>query len=90
MAYHCFALAECRLIDTAKVLADICNLSSESKTHQVFLYTIIIVSVAVVSVVLRITGKLLAGRISADDCIIVVAVLLTAVPAACIIRGKSL
>jgi hypothetical protein len=71
-------------LDTAKVQADICNFSNDSKTHEVYLYTGIVFSIAVIFVALRIAGKVLAKRVTPDDWIIIVAMLLTAIPCGCV------
>ncbi|KAF2650777.1 hypothetical protein K491DRAFT_608145 [Lophiostoma macrostomum CBS 122681] len=81
-------LANCSMEDTLnthKVRAAVCGLSRETKTHEVLVYTIAVFSVAVIFVTLRVAGKTLAKRLSIDDYMIMVAMLLTAVPFGCIL-----
>ncbi|KAH4063994.1 hypothetical protein HBI73_205670 [Parastagonospora nodorum] len=82
-------LANCTMQDSlgvSRVQADLCHLSSESKTQQVILYTGIVYSIAFVSVALRIAGKLLLKRLAWDDAVVVAALLLTAIPVACVLQ----
>jgi hypothetical protein len=81
-------LANCTMADTlktARVQADICGFSKESKCTQVFLYTGIVSSLAFLFVVLRIAGKFVSERLSWDDWVVVAAFLLTAVPIGCVL-----
>ncbi|OAL47711.1 hypothetical protein IQ07DRAFT_682501 [Pyrenochaeta sp. DS3sAY3a] len=81
-------LANCTMADTtgtARVQADLCDLSQESKRMQVFLYTGIVYSLAFLFVVLRIAGKMVSSRLSLDDIMVVAALLLTAVPLGCVL-----
>ncbi|KAF2786450.1 hypothetical protein K505DRAFT_343799 [Melanomma pulvis-pyrius CBS 109.77] len=81
-------LANCTMaesLDTAVVQADLCNMSNESKTGNVVLCTSIVFSIAVIFVGLRITGKVLAKRITPDDWVIVAALLLAALPCGCVL-----
>jgi hypothetical protein len=73
--------------DTARVQADLCNLSTESKKQKLILYTSIVYSIAFVSIFLRIIGKIVSKRLAWDDLAVVSALLLTAIPAGCIIRS---
>jgi hypothetical protein len=75
---------------TAVVQADLCNLSNESRTREVVLYTAIVFSIAVIFVALRLTGKIIAKRITPDDYILIAAMLLTAVPVGCVFASKSI
>ena len=50
------------------------------------LYTGIVYSIAFVSVALRIAGKLLLKRLAWDDAVVVAALLLTAIPVACVLQ----
>ncbi|RMZ71880.1 CFEM domain-containing [Pyrenophora seminiperda CCB06] len=82
-------LANCTMqesLQTARVQADQCSLSGESKRTEVFTYTIIVYSLAVLCVVLRIAGKLVSKRLSLDDYIVVFAILLSGLPVACVLR----
>lgn len=72
-------------LDTAKVQASLCSLSNDSATREVYLHTSIIFSIAVLFVALRMAGKILAKRISPDDWIILVAMLLTTIPCGCVL-----
>ncbi|KAH6619019.1 hypothetical protein C7974DRAFT_441660 [Boeremia exigua] len=89
-----YALAACMLanctmqdsLGTSRVQADLCNLSNESKTHQVILYTGIVYSIAFFAVALRIAGKLISKRLAWDDAVVVAALLLTAIPVACVLQ----
>lgn len=81
-------LANCTMADnlgTARVQADLCNLTEESKRTKVFLYTGIVYSLAFLSVALRIAGKIVSKRLALDDCIVITAWLLTAVPLGCVL-----
>ncbi|KAF2708615.1 hypothetical protein K504DRAFT_335103, partial [Pleomassaria siparia CBS 279.74] len=86
-------LANCTMsdsLDTAIVQADLCNLPNESKTREVVLYTSIVFSTAVIFVILRLAGKVLAKRITPDDYILTAAILLTAVPCGCVLFMTSM
>jgi hypothetical protein len=74
---------------TAVVQADLCNLSNESRTREVVLYTAIVFSIAIIFVALRLTGKIMAKRITPDDYILIAAMLLTAVPVGCVLTSKQ-
>jgi hypothetical protein len=74
---------------THKVRAAVCDLSHETQTHNVLVYTVAVFSIAVVFVALRVAGKMLAKRLSMDDYIIVGAMLLTAIPFGCILASKT-
>ncbi|KAF2821220.1 hypothetical protein CC86DRAFT_359936 [Ophiobolus disseminans] len=81
-------LANCTMADnlgTARVQAVLCDLPQESKRMEIFLYTGIVYSIATFFVVLRITGKIVSKRLSWDDCIVVAALLLTAIPVGCVV-----
>jgi hypothetical protein len=71
--------------DTSRVQRDLCNLSDESKTGEVILYTSIVYSIAFLSVALRITGKAVSKRLAWDDAMVVAALLLTAIPLGCVL-----
>lgn len=60
-----------------------CDLPDESKTKEVILYTSIVYSIAFFSVALRIVGKLVSRGLSWDDAVVVGALLLAALPLAC-------
>ncbi|KAF2678735.1 hypothetical protein K458DRAFT_376105 [Lentithecium fluviatile CBS 122367] len=82
-------LANCTMaesLDTAKVQADICRLADESKSGDVYIYTITTYSIAALFVTLRIIGKVAMKRLAMDDWIIVVALCLTAVPLGCVLE----
>ncbi|KAK1907659.1 hypothetical protein P3342_005987 [Pyrenophora teres f. teres] len=81
-------LANCTMqesLQTARVQADQCNLSIESKRTELFTCTIVVYSLAIVCVILRIAGKLISKRLGLDDYIVVFAILLSALPVACVI-----
>ena len=71
--------------DTSRVQRDLCNLSDESKTGEVILYTSIVYSIAFLSVALRIAGKAVSKRLAWDDAMVVAALLLTAIPLGCVL-----
>ncbi|KAF2642253.1 hypothetical protein P280DRAFT_422749 [Massarina eburnea CBS 473.64] len=73
-------------LDTAKVQKDLCNLSTDSKTRDVYIYTIVAYSIAIVFVVLRIIGRAVTNRLAYDDYIIVAALLVTAVPLGLVLK----
>ncbi|KAF2014114.1 hypothetical protein BU24DRAFT_441763 [Aaosphaeria arxii CBS 175.79] len=73
------------ILDTARVQAVMCNLSTEDKSHDVMLYISLNYAVAFTFVTMRFVGKLLSKRITPDDWIIVGAMLLAALPSGCII-----
>jgi hypothetical protein len=81
-------LANCTMSDTlgtAQVQSDLCNLPHESKRQEMFLYTSIIYSVAILLVALRIGGKIVSKHISMDDWIVIAALLLLALPVGCVL-----
>jgi hypothetical protein len=50
------------------------------------MYTGIVYSIAFVSVALRIAGKLILKKLAWDDAVVVAALLLTAIPVACVLQ----
>ncbi|OWY51244.1 cytidine and deoxycytidylate deaminase zinc-binding region [Alternaria alternata] len=79
-------LANCTMqdsLETARVQADLCNLSKESQRLDIFMWTGIIYSIAVVFVCLRIAGKLVNKRLALDDYIVVCAIVFCALPVGC-------
>lgn len=81
-------LANCTMqdsLDASRVQADLCNLSDESRTQEVILYSGIVYSIAFLSVVLRIAGKAVAKRLAWDDAMVVAALVLTALPLGCVL-----
>lgn len=72
---------------TARVQADLCHLPNESRRQELILYTSIVYSIAFVSVLLRIVGKIVSKRLAWDDCAVVLALLLTAIPVGCVVRS---
>ncbi|KAJ4987045.1 integral membrane protein (CFEM domain-containing protein) [Stagonosporopsis vannaccii] len=86
-------LANCTMADimrTTKVQADLCDLSNESQSRDVMLYTVCVYSFAFLSVMLRLSGKIISKRLSWDDAVVVAALLVTAVPLGCILAMASL
>jgi len=86
-------LANCTMqesLQTARVQAEQCKLSEDSKRMEVFTYTIIVYSLAILCVILRIAGKLISKKLSYDDYIVVFAILISALPVACVISSMSL
>jgi len=84
-------LANCTMqesLDTARVQAVLCDMSDESQRLDMFMWTGVIYSMAVVFVVLRIVGKLVNKRLAMDDYIVVFALVLCAVPAGCTLASK--
>lgn len=71
--------------DTSRVQRDLCDLSDESKTGELILYTSIVYSIAFLSVVLRIAGKAVSKRLAWDDAMVLSALLLTAIPLGCVL-----
>lgn len=83
-------LANCTMqdsLETARVQADLCNLSKESQRLDIFMWTGIIYSIAVVFVCLRIAGKLVNKRLALDDYIVVCAIVFCALPVGCAIAS---
>ncbi|KAF2024235.1 hypothetical protein EK21DRAFT_79147 [Setomelanomma holmii] len=81
-------LANCTMADTlgtARVQAEICGFSQESKRTEMFLYTGIVYSLGFLLVVLRLAGKFVSQRLSWDDWVVVAAFLLTALPLGCVL-----
>lgn len=62
-----------------------CDLSDESKTQEVILYTSIVYSIAFLSVTFRIVGKAVSKRLAWDDAMVVAALLLTVIPLGCVL-----
>ncbi|KAH7067230.1 hypothetical protein BKA63DRAFT_570543 [Paraphoma chrysanthemicola] len=72
-------LSNCTMADslgTAKVQADLCNLSHESRSSTLFVAFTIVFTMICVFVALRIANKLLTKRVKSDDYVIVVTLLL--------------
>jgi putative Ca2+/H+ antiporter (TMEM165/GDT1 family) len=57
-----------------------CHLSNDSKSWDVILYTCIVFSIALASVILRLIGKWASSRLSWDDAMVAGAILMTVVP----------
>jgi hypothetical protein len=80
-------LANCTMSDTlgaVKVQSDLCGFSQESKRMDMFVYTGIMYGLAIVLVVLRISGKILAKNFALDDCVVVAALVLVSLPVGCV------
>jgi hypothetical protein len=80
-------LENCTMADTqstARVQADFCNLSKESKRTEMFVYSSVMYAIGFTTVALRIAGKLVSKRLAWDDWILVVALLFTTVPLGCV------
>jgi hypothetical protein len=75
-------------IDTARVQSDLCNLSDDSQTTEVVLYTSIVYSIAVFFVVLRLIGKSLSKRISWDDLAVVGSLMTVTIPLGLVLHSK--
>lgn len=73
---------------TARVNADLCVLSDESQRRSVTVYTITVYAVALTLVMLRVAGKIFSERLAWNDAPIVAAVLLAAVPIACVLASE--
>ncbi|KAH7084021.1 hypothetical protein FB567DRAFT_551017 [Paraphoma chrysanthemicola] len=72
-------LSNCTMADslgTAKVQADLCNLSHESRSTTILVAFTIVFTMICVFVALRIANKLLTKRVKSDDYVIVVTLLL--------------
>ncbi|KAJ4987678.1 integral membrane protein (CFEM domain-containing protein) [Stagonosporopsis vannaccii] len=81
-------LSNCTMADnlgTARVNAELCMLSDESQRSSVIAYTIAVYTVAFTLVALRVAGKVVSTGVAWNDAPIVVAVLLAAVPIACVL-----
>lgn len=73
---------------TARVNADLCVLSDESQRSSVIAYTIALYVVALSLVALRVLGKIVSTGLAWNDAPIVAAVLLAAIPIACVLSSK--
>ncbi|USP75528.1 hypothetical protein yc1106_02802 [Curvularia clavata] len=73
-------------LDTARVQAAICHLPNDSKSHQVFVLTIIVYVICFVFVAARTAGKVVSKRITIDDYILVGTFLLAALPVGCALK----
>ncbi|KAF1960294.1 hypothetical protein CC80DRAFT_383297, partial [Byssothecium circinans] len=76
-------LANCTMADnlnTAKVQRDLCQLSNESRQHEVYIYTITTYTIATFCVILRLIGRVVTNKLAYDDYIIITALLLTTIP----------
>ncbi|EUC43356.1 hypothetical protein COCMIDRAFT_38676 [Bipolaris oryzae ATCC 44560] len=87
-------VANCTMQDSlgiARVQADVCNLSNDSKRQQLLTLTITVYVVCFICVVGRTAGKIISKRVGLDDYIVVGTWLLGQVPIACaltmIVRG---
>jgi hypothetical protein len=81
-------LANCTMSETlgsVKVQSSLCSFSHESKRTEMFMYTSIVYSVAIILVALRLAGKLVAKNLSLDDWIVISALLLLALPVGCVL-----
>jgi hypothetical protein len=86
-------LANCTMSDTlgtARVQSDLCNFPQESKRQEMFLYTGIVYSAAIILVALRIGGKIVSNHISLDDWIVVAALILLALPVGCVLAMTNI
>ncbi|KAI8941723.1 hypothetical protein NX059_002929 [Plenodomus lindquistii] len=86
-------LANCTMADTgrtARAQADICNLSDDSKRTDMFWYSGVVYTVAVLFVAARLAGKLVSGRISMDDYIVIAALVVAAIPLGCVLAMTRL
>ncbi|KAH6625218.1 hypothetical protein C7974DRAFT_196432 [Boeremia exigua] len=86
-------LANCTMADnlgTARVNAQMCVLSDESQRRDVIVYTITVYAVAVTLVVLRVAGKIASSKLAWNDAPIVAALLLAAVPIACVLAMANI
>jgi hypothetical protein len=81
-------LSNCTMSDTlgsVKVQSKICSFSQESKRTEMFMYTSIIYSMAILLVALRLAGKLVAKNLSLDDWVVIAALVLLALPVGCVL-----
>jgi hypothetical protein len=74
--------------DTARVQSDLCNLSDDSQTTQVVLYTTIIYSIAFIFVVLRLVGKTLSKGMSWDDLAVMGSLAIVSIPLGLVLDSK--
>ena len=75
-------------VDTAKIQANLCDFSHVSKTREQLIYTIVVYTIAAIFVGLRVAGKVLTKRLSPDDWVLVVAILLTAIPCGLVLASE--
>ena len=64
-----------------------CNLSNDSKSHELFLYTCICYPIAVFFIILRLFSKFMTNRVRKDDWIIVTSVILAGLPIGLIVKS---
>jgi hypothetical protein len=69
---------------TARVQANICNLSKESKRTEMFWYSSILYAIGFLTIALRIAGKIVSKRLAWDDWVLVGALLFITLPLACV------
>lgn len=69
-------------MNTAKIQKEYCHRSNESKQRDVYIYTIVTYTVATTFVGLRVISRIQVRKLAYDDCIVIVALLLTAIPVA--------
>lgn len=74
-------------LDTARVQAVICHLPNDSKSHRIFVLTIIVYAICFVFVAARTAGKVVSKRITMDDYIVVGTFLLAALPVGCALKS---
>ncbi|KAH8725647.1 hypothetical protein GQ44DRAFT_615438 [Phaeosphaeriaceae sp. PMI808] len=86
-------LANCTMADTlvsARVQADLCNFSRESKQSAIFMYTGILYALAWLLIGLRVAGKVVSNHVALDDWIVVTALLILSIPVACVLAMTHL
>lgn len=71
--------------NTARVQADLCRLSNDSKEKEMFLFSSILYAVGFINITLRTAGKVVSKRLAWDDWILVGALLFTTLPLACVL-----
>ncbi|EUC39482.1 hypothetical protein COCMIDRAFT_65711, partial [Bipolaris oryzae ATCC 44560] len=81
-------LDNCTMADTqntARVQADLCHLSKDSKRTEMFLFSGILYAIGLMNVMLRTAGKLVSKRLAWDDWILVGTLLFTTLPLGCVL-----
>jgi hypothetical protein len=80
-------LDNCTMADTqntARVQADLCHLSTDSKRTEMFLFSGILYAIGFLNISLRTAGKLVSKRLAWDDWILIGALLFTILPLGCV------
>jgi hypothetical protein len=79
-------LSSCTLNDSLNIAHEICHFSDKSMQRAIYVYTITCYSIAIIFVLLRVLGRLVAGRFAFDDYIVVAALLFKAIPLGLVLK----